>query len=210
MPNLAEHQLRVAGVAMQICDALDDNVEINRDAILKACLLHDMGNIIKFKLDYFPEFLEPKGLEYWQGIQNEFIKKYGDEEHEATFKIVKQLNPSDDILDILHSVGFSKTKNNEEIYDFNKKIACYVDLRVGPHGILSLEDRLSNLRDRYSKNGSTIITHKKLTSVNSRDVFENAIRNIEKQIFSICKINPEDINDESVVKYIEELKKFEI
>ena len=50
MPNLAMHQLRVAGVAMQICESLDTNIDTN--SVVKACLLHDMGNIIKFNLLY--------------------------------------------------------------------------------------------------------------------------------------------------------------
>ncbi len=51
MPNLREHQLRVAAVAAQICDNF--NKPLNKKEIITACLLHDMGNIIKFKLELF-------------------------------------------------------------------------------------------------------------------------------------------------------------
>lgn len=210
MPNLVAHQLSVAGVAMQICDALDDNVEINRDAILKACLLHDMGNIIKFKLDYFPEFLGPHGLEYWQDIQKEFIERYGNDEHVATIKIAKELGLNDRFLEILNSIGFTCALKNRDTSDFDLKIVEYADMRVGPHGVIYLHDRLKNLRIRYSENGSTLLDYKKTFLIDQREIFENALFEIEKQIFSICKINPEDINSESVAKYIEELKKFHI
>ena len=73
-PALQLHQFRVTGVALQIIGSID--VAVDADSIIVACLLHDMGNIIKFNLDYFPEFLEPEGLEYWQYVQNEFIEKY--------------------------------------------------------------------------------------------------------------------------------------
>ena len=33
---------------------------------------------------------------------------------------------------------------------------------------------------------------------------------IEKQIMKHCKLNPEDINDDSIKTYIEQLKKYEI
>jgi len=48
MPQLDEHQLTVAAVADFICAHFNGN--INRNNIVKACLLHDMGNIIKFDL----------------------------------------------------------------------------------------------------------------------------------------------------------------
>ena len=40
--------------------------------------------------------------------------------------------------------------------------------------------------------------------------FEKAARQIEKQIFSKCKIKPEDINNETVAPIISELKNFVI
>ncbi len=49
MPNLKQHQFRVAAVAEIICKNLSEVVD--KDNIILACLYHDMGNIIKF--DYF-------------------------------------------------------------------------------------------------------------------------------------------------------------
>ena len=68
MPNLREHMLRVAGAASLICDNFTE--PLNKEEIISACLLHDMGNIIKFKLDYFPEFNKPEKAEYWQNVQS--------------------------------------------------------------------------------------------------------------------------------------------
>ena len=59
-----------------------------------------MGNIIKFDLNYFPEFNQPLGLEYWKNIQNEFKEKYGKDEHEATQKILKELNIDKRVIEI--------------------------------------------------------------------------------------------------------------
>jgi hypothetical protein len=44
----------------------------------------------------------------------------------------------------------------------------------------------------------------------SHNIFIKNLENFEKQIFSYSKTKPEDINDESVAKIIEELKNFEI
>jgi len=62
MPSLQLHMFRVAGVASVICENFKQPELINQDDIVSACLLHDMGNIIKFNLSLFPQFLEPEGL----------------------------------------------------------------------------------------------------------------------------------------------------
>jgi len=73
MPSLSLHQLRVAAVAKLICDSFKERIDTNN--VVLACLYHDMGNIIKFDLNYFPEFTKPEGLEYWQKIKEDYIKK---------------------------------------------------------------------------------------------------------------------------------------
>src|SRR3989344_7719535 len=99
MPSLQLHMFRVTSVAQIICESLGENVILVSEAhpesgswtsqddaknnILSACLLHDMGNILKFNLDLFPEFLQPEGKEYWQKVKDSFEKKYGKDEHEA-------------------------------------------------------------------------------------------------------------------------------
>jgi len=48
-PWLQEHMLRVSAVSSIICDQLGDKVR--KHEVVSACLLHDMGNIIKFDFD---------------------------------------------------------------------------------------------------------------------------------------------------------------
>ena len=203
MPNLAEHQLRVAGVAMQICDALGDEMEVYRDSIVKAWLLHDMGNIIKFRLDYFPEFLEPEGLDYWQKVQNEYIEKYGEDEHEATIKIIKELGLSYTINNLADQNRFSLLCKHRSINDLNLKIIHYADARVAPNSVCSYEERMNDAGKRYKN-------HKHSIFEEERQKLVSCGKEIEKQIFGKCKIKPEDITDESVKPYIESLKNFEI
>ena len=133
MPSLQLHQLRVAAVAKLVGENM--NVEINLDGLIKACLLHDMGNIIKFKLDLFPEFLKPEGLSYWEDVKQEFVYKYGNDEHTATYKIAEEIGLNSREMEILKSIGFSKAIENLEHDDYTRKIACYSDHRVSPNGI---------------------------------------------------------------------------
>ena len=73
MPQLQNHMYRVAGVASVICNNFSKPVDKN--SVVSACLLHDMGNIIKSDLNLFPEYLNEKGLSYWKNLKKEFIKK---------------------------------------------------------------------------------------------------------------------------------------
>jgi hypothetical protein len=164
-----------------------------------------MGNIIKFDLTFFPEFLDPQGLDYWQNIKKEFVQRYGNNEHEATIQIAKEIGVNEKIIEIINSIGFGKSiKNSEEDLSWEFKIPQYCDQRVGPIGVLTLSERIQDGRERYKD--------RKEKSINGQE-FESlvkALEKIEKQIFCDLKIKPEDVNDESVKNIMEELKNWEI
>jgi len=203
MPSLQLHQRRVAGVAQVICQHIDIDVDMSH--ILLACLLHDMGNIIKFDLDLFPEFLQPEGLDYWKKVQQDYIEKYGTDEHVATMSIVKGIIPQlrdnpyarKRVLDLVDAISFSNAKKNYESPDFARKIVAYADIRVTPQGVASMKERLVDGRARFKLNKS----HQ---SDDTR-FFEKIVGYLEKieaQIFEHCDIKPSDIMEERVQRVI--------
>lgn len=205
MPSLQEHMLRVAAVAYLVCENFDE--VLPRQEIVTACLLHDMGNIIKFNLNAFPEFLEPEGLEHWQKVKDEYVRKYGADEYLATKLIAEEMGVSGGIGMFLENLGFSKAAEVEQSGSFAEKITNYSDMRVSPHGVVSMGERIQEGRKRY------LARIKELNHAIATDNFEplcESLRNIEKQIFAKCKIKPEDINDETVKPIIEELRDFVI
>lgn len=200
MPNLQEHMLRVAAVASIICDNFDN--ALDKNSIISACLLHDMGNIVKFNLKLFPDFRQPEGIDYWTKIQQEFRTKYGNNDYEATYKILNEININQRIVQLIKSIEFAKTPENIKHPDFESKICLYSDLRVGPKQIMSLNDRLAEVKERYKKN-------KGVSETFYNSLVENA-NILEKQIFKYCKIKPEDITEEKVKPLIEKLRNFNI
>lgn len=202
MPMLQEHLYRVTAVAKLICD--NWNGKIDKKEIIYACLLHDMGNIIKFNLGYIPEAVQPKGLAYWQKIKDEYIHKYGNDEHIATLKIAKEIGIKDKIIELIKAVGFSKSVINYKHSNFAKKICAYSDHRVTPFGITSLEKRMHEGRKRFK------INTKDRGRKDQFNLYASYLRKIERQIFNKCQIKPEDINDRSVNPIVENLKDFEI
>lgn len=194
MPHLQMHQLRVAAVAKQICESFD--IEVDKQSVIIACLLHDMGNLIKAKLEnkLFP--MTDEEIMYWEKEKDLFINKYGSDESIATSLIVKELGINGEVLHLVEHNDFYRICDISGSDSIHKKILKYSDLRVGPHGIVSLEGRFIDMIKRYSG----------LLDGDKRDC---AI-DLEKQIFSYSNTKPEDITDESVLRIIEELKNFEI
>lgn len=201
MHNLQMHQLRVAACAWQICDSLD--IEVDKQSVVTACLLHDMGNIIKFDLNYFPEFNKPEGVDYWKEVQKDFIDRYGNNEHHATIKIASELGFRDNVVKLIDAIDHKHVEENKHLMTLEEKISVYVDNRVNPHKIVSIHDRGEEARLRYKD-------HKNRIEEESHNTFMKNLENFEKFIFSHSNIKPEDVNDNSVAVIIEKLKEFRI
>jgi len=196
------HQLKVAGVASIICDNFDK--PLDKNSIIAACLLHDMGNILKFNFDIFSdEFFAPEGKDYWMKVKEEFRQKYGDDEHEATRLILENIKVNQSIKDLTNYIGFSQVGSLVKQNNFNKKIRLYADCRVSPFGITSLDKRMEEGSKRY-------VVQKGKFSAEEFGNLANFAKKLEQQIFEHCKIKPESIIDENVNPLIQELKRVEI
>lgn len=201
MPNLQLHQLRVAAVAKQISHAA--TIRVDGHSVIAACLIHDIANIIKFELKRFPEFLEPEGLEYWQDVQKAFIDTYGADEHRASLKIAADMNLPQAVVDLVRGIGFSEIPNITKRGSLEEKICCYADQRVGPFGVITIEERLKEGKARYAHR-----TDRKL-SVNFDEIAED-LRTLEQQVFDYSNILSTDITNDSIEPEIELLKKFQL
>jgi len=202
MPNLQLHQLKVAAVGHVILEKYDK--ELNKNHIILALLLHDMGNIIKFDLNLFPEFVETKGLDYWRGIKNQFIDEYGNNEHQATLKIANQLEVPKKVLQLIDVIGFRQALSNAKSKDFAKKICAYADMRVDPSGVVSLSERLGDLYVRYQSH------YPELGDQLFRDRCGVYLAKIEQQIFALTHISPPDITEGRISGTIDELRGFKV
>lgn len=203
MQNLRDHQLRVASVAKVVCESLREPVKT--DLVVTGCLLHDMGNIIKFDLPYFPEFLEPQGLDYWTKEKEKWILKYGPSEHKATHDIAVELGASAELLDLMQAGGFSRLDTVARNPSYEKKFYTYADMRVGPHGVFTIDERIADGKKRYG--------HKKEKAINNAERQEElmqALRDLEKQIFEVSTLRPLDITNEKIAPLPQELQTYSL
>jgi len=198
------HQLRAAAVGKLIADNFLQKNLIDEKAVITTLLLHDMGNIIKFDLDNSPKLLkeESENLQYWKKIKNEFIEKYGKDEHVATAQIGKELGVSKVVEGFLSKL--KSVKGAYESSDFNLKICFYSDLRCGPFGILSVDERFDDLLLRYRGRNHPIADLQR-TQNNRKCTLE-----IEKQLQEFVSFDLKRISDQSIENYIEGLKYFYI
>ena len=96
--NLQRHMLRVASLAQIITEDWQ-GAKIDQQAIIQACLFHDMANIIKFNFDRPALFEEEQNkTAYWKSIQKKVIKKYGNNLHLATLQICQEISLSPKVL----------------------------------------------------------------------------------------------------------------
>ena len=118
--NLQIHMLRVAACSNLIIDNWN-GPDIDKQAIIRVSLLHDMGNMVKIQEN------ESKDVEFLK-IQE------GLTEQELT------------ILD-----GKRSRKNEETLKSnsYERKICAYCDQRVAPDGVVSIKERLEDAKVRY-------------------------------------------------------------
>lgn len=192
--NLREHQKRVAAVASFFAEKL---AQEDKDKITTAALLHDMGNILKFNFDIFPEFFEKEGVQYWKNIKQEYVVKYGTDEHEATKKIIDEIGVSQEIHELVDNLGFMQAVGVRDEGDIRKMIMIYADQRVLPKKIGSLKERFEDGQKRYN------FTEKQQDMI-------DALYDIEKTLCEKANIEPEEVNDATMQGRIEELSEFEI
>lgn len=199
-PNLQEHMYRVTALAKLICDNWTGEDKLDVDVILQACLLHDMGNIIKFDFDNFPQLLgeEQKNIEYWKKVKREMIKRYGEDEDMATVQICKELRVQENVLFLIENWGFKNFTRIAESDNWEWKIAVYADHRISPQGVVSLKQNLENKQKRYKLNRPNA-SH---ISDKSQNLYDSAIEvenDLQKNIsVKLDSIKTEDLDKTSL------------
>lgn len=196
--QLRAHMFRVASVGVLIARAYqlpDDDV----DEIRSALLLHDMGNIIKFNLEHFPQFLEPQGLAFWQEVQRDYCERYGADEHRAHVVIARELGASLRVCKLIDMIEFKNVCLHCDHDNLPAKICMYADLRVGPFGVISLDERLEDGRKRYG-----------LTAGLERWDLVECVKVLETQIFQDIGLDAESINDKEIALLYNEMEQSEV
>jgi len=185
--GLQEHMLRVAGVAKYICDNSD--LFVDKNNVITACLLHDMGNLIKSKLETAPELFEPEGVDFWSEIKYRMIEKYDNDVHGATVAKIKEVCKTPEVVKIVEEASFDDIEKVASSGSMEAKLLEYADMRVGMFGIMPLAERFQDIHDRYVPNRFS-----KEELLNK----QRAAEKIEREIFKLSSIRPSHVSNETV------------
>jgi putative nucleotidyltransferase with HDIG domain len=140
LPNIVAHSEQVTRVARAILDHLKEGSGINRDAVIAACLLHDITKTRSFQTK------EPHDVSGGQLLAELGFPSLGKmvEEH----VILKDFQPGGKLQE--------------------KEIVNYADKRVMHDRIVTLEERVTDLLDRYGTTDEMI----ELINRNKKLVFD--------------------------------------
>jgi hypothetical protein len=196
-PHLQMHQLRVAAIGKVIAEAQGSACDVT--LVVQTGLLHDMGNIMKVQFHVFPEFWKQEGVAYWEKVQQDFFETYGNDEHKATIAIAREIGVSEAVITCFDMISFSQIESLMSTGTLEQKIANYADMRVGPFGVLSLSERLDEIKHRYSARTDRPF------NLERHNAFAKYELQLEQELFQNISLRPEDITDTHIAPIIQQL-----
>lgn len=202
--NLQNHMLRAAAVGAFIVNYWKAK-PLDKNSIIQALLLHDMGNIIKFDFKYSHLMGdEEKNIDHWKKVQQEFKEKYGNNEHEATTQIAKEVGLEAEAFELLEAIGSSKLQKALETKDWNKKIVCYCDFRVDPHGIVTVNKRFDEIVSRYEGR------QHELGNIEETEKRRKLCLQLQEQLRTMVDFDLNTISDNDIESYLKVVNNFKI
>lgn len=151
-PNLVNHMSMVEKIVKWLENRWSGE-KVDWALVKEAALLHDLGNIVKFDFIKNHHFLgeEINRIEFWKEKQKEIIKKYGEDDHLATEKMLEEIGVSKEVREIVRNKGFSNSVNISQGVTWELKILFYADLRISPKGLVTMKERLDEVTNRLEK-----------------------------------------------------------
>ncbi len=204
-PNLQLHMYQVTAFGLYVAHHIQPDIHVDTGTITTGNLLHDMGNIIKFDFSPHATFGIPAGeIPYWKEVQKEFIEKYGMDEDVATDAIAAEIGVEQKVLDILSQHGIQKAEIALSTNDWNLKIIRLSDERVGPHGVVTLDDRYQDIIKRYGNKKHDLSD---TGYINKR---RGLMMKLESQIQERCSVDLQKITTADIEPYIKSLRNYEL
>ena len=200
--NVQRHMFEVAAVAEIICDNCKE--KINKEDIVASCLIHDLGNLIKVKFDEgsinLLDVADRKKIDFFKKQRAKMQEKYGENAENANSLIAEELGANKKVIELVSHKAIHIENEKFASNDLDGIIVAYADMRVSPHGIVTMQERMDEYYKRYK------VSEDKKQEEHSKQ-FAPLIKQLEKDLFKKLKIKPEDITNSSTKKYFDYYKK---
>lgn len=199
-PILREHQKRVAAVCAFLADYWR-GPPIDRDVLIAAALVHDLGNLTK--ADFSDEETQRTLMgeaewarkDHWQAVQQRIFERYGNDDHGVTQAMLTELDVDASISAAIGFTGFLNSARVVESGTWLSRLLIYADIRCGPHGVLSVEERFREGSVRHHKR-----TAEGLHTENAQ-FFRECMDKLESLVQAHLSVPVAAIADESVQPY---------
>ncbi len=200
--HLQIHMLRVTAFGALVSDRFDPNIVLDKESLVAAMLIHDMGNILKFDINVTRSLgVSEVEINNIEKTKSEYRQKYGNDEHSATYAIALELGVTSNAYHILTNMGSSKIKHMIGTDNWEVKIATYSDNRIDPRGVTTLTKRWQDVLERYKGR-----TDHRLGSSDEVEERKKYSFDLEKQIQSKCNLDLQSIDNSTIASYIERVK----
>jgi hypothetical protein len=148
LPNLQQHMLRVAA----FCEVLSKSwtgITIDTQAMIHTCLFHDIAKPITFDMSKQAQYVKSAAeLEEIRQIHQNLIAKYGSNEHVAAIRVFQEIGLGVEAERLIDNLEWDYIPRLLQENDVASLIVIYSDMRIGPRGVLSIAERMENLRAR--------------------------------------------------------------
>ena len=183
--HIQKHMQKVAEVAIFIGEKINaSSNKVDLELLRQSALLHDVLKLCDFKdldLEHFQQTITAEDIQFWTAL----MKSCSHIGHcEAAYNMLNDLGETK-LATIIrkHSTETIITVEGELI-TWEEKILYYADKRVKHDQVVSLKERLADLRKRYNREKNP---HPE------EPLIEKAIYKLEKEICGKAGINPEEI-----------------
>lgn len=170
--------------------------------MITACLMHDLGNIVKMDFSLHDEgYGQP--IAYREEKKAIVKARYGTSCHEATIAMCRELGVAERVIAIIDHMGIKSFM--EEDGPRETQIVRYTDMRVDPRGVVSLDERMLDGYRRYKDYPSADRAREPLWT----QVLDNAHQQ-ELRLFTQTNLLPEQITQQTTLPYQAALWSFQI
>lgn len=146
--NLQQHMLRVGALAQIILDQWKD-VSIDKQSIITCALYHDIAKPVTFDIEKQRQYVATEeDFNQVKRTIEDMIKKYGAKEHIAVIKIFEEIGCSSETIRLINNLEWIYTPRLLQENNIPALLLNYCDMRIGPKGILPIQERFADLKSR--------------------------------------------------------------
>ena len=170
--HVISHSLMVNKVAVFLAKRLRQKGEkINLKLVDRASLLHDCLRVCDFN-NFNQEYFEEEITEEDKVLWNKIKKKYSEKNHgQAACEFFKEKYP--EMAEVIRKHSINAIVEEDKIpTTWEEKLVYYADRRVCEDQLVSVDERISDLKKRYPDINSLIVKAEPKIKLLEKDIFD--------------------------------------